>query len=1063
MALLSFALLSAFYAPQGDGGRAVAATGEILLCSSSASGEPANKASYSQANTPDGRYVVFASSASNLVAGDTNGKDDIFRKDMSTGSVVRCSTGSSGEEANDNCSAPSISADGRYVAFHSKASNLVAGDGNGVDDVFLKDLVTGSVVRCSTDQLGGEANGASQNPSLSADGSRVAFESAASDLVAGDGNGVTDVFMKDVAGGAVTRISCDSGGSEGNNDSSHAAISADGKFVAFVSNASNLAAGDGNGTSDVFRKDTSTGAVEVCSATATGTVGNGWSNTPSISADGRYVAFSSRASNLVTGDGNGASDVFRKDLQTGSILRCSTDSNGVEAYYESSEPCISPDGRYVALCSVSALVWGFYTGYREVYLKDTVTGKVKLCSSSESNSVARSSSPHPTVSLDGQYVFFYTDSYNLVEGVGGRYQVFRKRPLYEPPHLTSVSPGAGPAGSEITLTGTLFGNTRAGSYVAFGDIEAEAYSHWSDGEIKCTVPAEAYGRLMITVHTGEGVSNAMAFTVCPHIDLLDPVAAPIGCPVEILGTGFGPSRGSGFVIFGGTQVSEYLSWSNTRVVVRVPRVSGATSVSLMSDAGCHSNEASFEVFDYAVALAEGYTGAGFQQYLCIGNPNDQAANVEIYYFFPDGTYLDDALTVSARSRETLDVNNYVNPYFEHGTEVSTVVFSDLELAVERPMYFHYQGRWTGGHTVTATPYISKVWCFAEGYTGAGFEEYVCVFNPNDAPANLNFYFQTKGAGEVERTDSVPAMSRRTFKVNELLGKDQECSLLLESDQMVVAERPMYFDYTGLGNHHWEGGHCVMGLPYLSREYFFAEGTTREGFEEWLTIQNPNPDPITVIASYQLGEGQGTPVMKSYVVAPESRHTVNVQDEVGREKDASIKLASEDYFLAERPMYFRYTGHGASWEGGHCVIGASDLSSEWFFAEGCTGSGFQEWLCLQNPSGTDAVLEISYMGKSGPVAVKEVSVPAGTRKTLRVNDEAGEGQEISCSLRVKSGPPVMAERPMYFDFRGWDDGHDVVGYIPYGSASTQAAGLQTASLGETCLLRNHPLRPGARTR
>lgn len=172
--------------------------------------------------------------------------------------------------------------------------------------------------------------------------------------------------------------------------------------MAFVSNASNLAAGDGKSTSDVFRSDTSAGIVELCSATATGTMGNGWSNTPSINAEGRYLAFSSRASNLVAGDGNGASDVFRK------------------------------------------------------------------------------------------------------------------RPLYEPPHLTSVSPGAGTAGSETTLTGTLFGNTRAGSYVAFGDIEAEAYSHWSDGEIKRAVPAEAYGRLMITVHTGQGVSNATAFTVYPQ-------------------------------------------------------------------------------------------------------------------------------------------------------------------------------------------------------------------------------------------------------------------------------------------------------------------------------------------------------------------------------------------------------------------------------------------------------------------------------------------------------------------------------------------------------------------
>jgi len=163
------------------------------------------------------------------------------------------------------------------------------------------------------------------------------------------------------------------------------------------------------------------------------------------------------------------------------------------------------------------------------------------------------------------------------------------------------------------------------------------------------------------------------------------------------------------------------------------------------------------------------------------------------------------------------------------------------------------------------------------------------------------------------------------------------------------------------------------------------------------------------------------------------------------------------------MYFRYAGHGASWEGGHCVIGASDLSANWFFAEGCTGEGFHEWICLQNPSDAEAVLEVNYMGSVGPVAVKEVTVPARTRKTLRANDEAGEGLELSCSLRIKSGPPVMAERPMYFSFRGWDGGHDVVGYIPYGSASSGSASLKAAGSGDYLLLRDHARRPLARKR
>jgi hypothetical protein len=551
--------------------------------------------------------------------------------------------------------------------------------------------------------------------------------------------------------------------------------------------------------------------------------------------------------------------------------------------------------------------------------------------------------------------------------------------------------------------------------------------------------------------------------VKPHIDIIDPPAALVGYFITLTGSGFGPHRGSGYVKFAHQDSSdyiearEYISWSNTQIVVKVPKLLGSLEVYVRTDGGHSSNYVPLETFEYTVAFAEGYTGNGFQEYLCIGNPHGESAKIEIWYLFPDNTYLDDAFSVPAKSRKTIDVNNYINPYFENGSEVSAVVFSDLEVVVERPMYFNYQGRWTGGHDVVATPYLSKLWFFAEGYTGPGFDEYVCVFNPNNAPANLTFHFQTQEAGEIDRTESVPAASRRTFKVNDLLGANCQCSLVLESDQYVVAERPMYFDYTGLGNHHWEGGHCVMGQPYLSKEYYFAEGTTRSGFEEWLTIQNPFPEPITVIATYQLGVGQGTPVMKSYVIPPERRYTVNVSEEVGGDKDVSVKLASESYFLAERPMYFDYNCQGVSWEGGHCVIGASELSSDWFFAEGCTGDGFHEWICLQNPGGEDAVVEVSYLGKAGTLAIKQYTVPARSRKTIRVNDEVGGGLELSCLLRVVSGSPVMAERPIYFNFHGMDGGHNVVGYCPisFGSASS----INSAGLEQGMLLRDHNWEPG----
>ena len=136
------------------------------------------------------------------------------------------------------------------------------------------------------------------------------------------------------------------------------------------------------------------------------------------------------------------------------------------------------------------------------------------------------------------------------------------------------------------------------------------------------------------------------------------------------------------------------------------------------------------------------------------------------------------------------------------------------------------------------------------------------------------------------------------------------------------------------------------------------------------------------------------------------------------------------FLAERPMYFDYRGAGAGgWEGGHCVVGAVETAGEWLFAEGYTGGGFHEWLCVQNPGDTEAVLEVDYLTQEeGALDPRGVKVPPRSRVTLFVNEHAGPGYQLSCRLRVLSGPGVMAERPMYFSHGGRDGGHDVVGLV-----------------------------------
>lgn len=272
-----------------------------------------------------GRYVAFESAAPNLVVDDTNYMKDIFVVDRDTGAIERVSVSSVGQEANDLSGTPAISADGRYVAFESWASNLVPGDANGACDVFVYDRQTSTIERVSVASGGGDANADSYGPSISADGRYVAFDSDASDLVPGDSNGAADVFVRDRQSGTTERVSLSSGGAEGDGHSYYSAISADGRYVAFWSEASNLVAGDTNNfcgaegddnCADVFVRDRQTGTTERVSVDSAGNEGSGDDlpsliililrnpGSPPVTADGRYVAFASQASNLVPGDTN---------------------------------------------------------------------------------------------------------------------------------------------------------------------------------------------------------------------------------------------------------------------------------------------------------------------------------------------------------------------------------------------------------------------------------------------------------------------------------------------------------------------------------------------------------------------------------------------------------------------------------------------------------------------------------------------------------------------------------------------------------------------------------------
>jgi len=345
-------------------------TGTNQRVSLASNGAEADRDSFTPALSADGQIVAFVSTATNLVPNDTNNARDIFVHDVRASIIRRVSVSSSGVQGNGDSDMPAVSADGRFVAFSSASSNLVPNDTNRVTDVFVHDLLIGQTERVSVASDGSQANGASGFPALSADGRYVVFESAASNLVPNDTNNAYDIFIHDRQTRQTRRVSVSSTGVQGNGNSRFPAISSDGRYVAFASNASNFVAGDVGISWDIFVHDTLTGETRCVSRSNTGALGNNHSSgRPAISGDGRFVAFSSSASNLVPGDTNNVDDIFVYDTRTETIRRVSVSATGEQANDPSMQTQISQDGQFVAFRSeASNLVPDDTNGFADIFL-----------------------------------------------------------------------------------------------------------------------------------------------------------------------------------------------------------------------------------------------------------------------------------------------------------------------------------------------------------------------------------------------------------------------------------------------------------------------------------------------------------------------------------------------------------------------------------------------------------------------------------------------------------------------------------------------------------------------
>ena len=370
----------------------------------------------------DGRFVAFVSLASNLVPDDTNGTSDVFVRDRVTGTTERVSVNSRGRQStggdaggalDTNWGPPAISADGRYVAFASSATNLVRGDRNRVADVFVRDRLAGTTERVSVASRKLEANGESSQPAISADGRFVAFASFADNLVSDDTNFTSDVFVVDRAGGGPQRVSVSDTGQQGENRSESPAISADGRFVAFMSSSDALVPGDGDGAADIFVRDRAAATTEGISVAPTSSGFGATSSSPAITPDGRFVAFDSWEPDLVPGDTNNSFDVFVRDRATGGLERVSVSSAGVEGNDWSLAPSISSDGRFVAFHSFADnLVAGDGNFDFDVLVRDRMAGTTVRASVRSDGTEGGLSlgSQNPSISGNGLVVAFESEA-----------------------------------------------------------------------------------------------------------------------------------------------------------------------------------------------------------------------------------------------------------------------------------------------------------------------------------------------------------------------------------------------------------------------------------------------------------------------------------------------------------------------------------------------------------------------------------------------------------------------------------------------------------------------------
>jgi len=427
-------------------------------------------------------------------------------------------------------------------------------------------------------------------------------------------------------------------------------------------------------------------------------------------------------------------------------------------------------------------------------------------------------------------------------------------------------------------------------------------------------------------------------------------------------------------------------------------------------------------------FAEGSTQHGFDEYILLTNLGQNDINATVTYLTDRGSEQSFQHTVPANSRRTI----VVGAEMPNETGLAAIVQGTEGMVCERSMYFDRNGI-TGGHDVVGANAPSIDLYLAEGFTGSPgspFEEWILLLNPGLDQAHLEIDYLFPGGETLPREYDLPARSRLSINVDQVVGEGRDVSAHIRSDNPVVAERSMYFVY----NNMWPGGHCEKAVTGARNDWYLAEGFTGwagSPFDEWILVANRNDQAAAVAVTYMFPDGSTQVV--DHTTAPNSRLTISADAEVGSDKEISAHIRSDLPIVVERAMYFDYR---TIWPGGHDVIGATAPAADIYFAEGYTGnpsSQFETWLLIQNTATDAKTAVVEYILFGGETVLQEVDLPPQSRTTIFANQVLGqEALEFSMRVTSKDGSPsLLAERAMYFDYTGsfgnCTGGHDVVGY------------------------------------